>query len=161
MGRVQARGLDVHVLGDHRQGDRRAILADGPTAGKSTEQGGPSAGVARLLGVGCGEYDPVTGLYEWYEGGIPAPKQGRARQGAPELTWDRLLAQWPLIEADLHSEYGIDVEDGRAEGNGILQRRTWRWLQIRILGLLSAETRLHRHFAPPPEDPQHAPRRRR
>ncbi|MYU21193.1 hypothetical protein GTY84_04935 [Streptomyces sp. SID8352] len=71
------------------------------------------------------------------------------------MTWDRLLAQWPLIEADLHQVYGIDVEDG------VLQRRTWRWLQVRVLGLLSAETRLHRHFAPPPEDPKTRSLRRR
>ncbi|MET8765466.1 hypothetical protein [Streptomyces sp. NPDC004658] len=42
--------------------------------------------------------------------------------------------------------------------SGILQRRTWRWLQMRILGLLSADSRLARHFAPPPEPPR-TPRR--
>ncbi|WP_206337685.1 hypothetical protein [Streptomyces sp. WAC 06738] len=44
--------------------------------------------------------------------------------------------------------YGIDVEDAH-----LLRRRSWRWLKIRIFGLLSNETsRLFRHFAPPPED---------
>jgi hypothetical protein len=70
------------------------------------------------------------------------------------LSWQRLLEQWALIEADLHDTYGIDVEDG------ILRRRTWRWLQIRILGLLSCDSRLQRHFAPPPEDSPRPPRRR-
>jgi len=66
-----------------------------------------------------------------------------------------MLQQWPLIEADLHSQYGIDAS------SGILRERTWRWLQVRILGLLSAETRLYRHFAPPPEDrKKNRPRRR-
>ncbi|MFB8772096.1 hypothetical protein [Streptomyces broussonetiae] len=55
------------------------------------------------------------------------------------------MEQWPLIEADLHSEYGIDAS------SGVLRQRSWRWLQVRILGLLCAETRLRRHFAPPPD----------
>ncbi|MFH9403254.1 hypothetical protein ACH4JS_26415 [Streptomyces sp. NPDC017638] len=41
---------------------------------------------------------------------------------------------------------------------GILQQRTWRWLQVRILGLLSTESRLARYVAPPPDDPQPARR---
>ncbi|WP_269137956.1 hypothetical protein [Streptomyces antimycoticus] len=32
---------------------------------------------------------------------------------------------------------------------GFLRERSWRWLRIRILGLLSADSRLARHFAPP------------
>ncbi|WP_269463642.1 hypothetical protein [Streptomyces lincolnensis] len=39
-------------------------------------------------------------------------------------------------------------------GDGILQRRSWRWFQARVFGLLSSETRLHRHFAPPPDKKQ-------
>jgi hypothetical protein len=65
-----------------------------------------------------------------------------------------LLQQWVLIEADLHQVYGIDVED-----DGLLRRRTWRWLQLRILGLLSTESRLQRHFNPP-EEPRTNTRRR-
>ncbi|MGI5196585.1 hypothetical protein ACQEVY_23535 [Streptomyces sp. CA-288835] len=69
------------------------------------------------------------------------------------MTWERLLEQWPLIEADLHQVYGIDAD------SGILRQRSWRWLRIRIFGLLSTESRLHAHFAPPPED-KPGPRRR-
>lgn len=53
-----------------------------------------------------------------------------------------------MIEADLHSEYGIDVED-----RVLMRRRTWRWLEARITGLLAADTRLYRALAPPPETP--------
>jgi hypothetical protein len=35
-----------------------------------------------------------------------------------------------LIEADLHERYGIDVD------SGVLRQRTWRWLRVRIVGLL-------------------------
>lgn len=41
-----------------------------------------------------------------------------------------MLARWDLVEADLHERYGIDVD------NGILARRSWRWLRTRILALL-------------------------
>jgi hypothetical protein len=51
-----------------------------------------------------------------------------------------------LIEVDLHEIYGIDVGD-----RALLDARSWRWLRLRILGLLSVECRLARHFAPPPK----------
>ena len=38
---------------------------------------------------------------------------------------------WRLIEADLHDVYGIDVND-----DDLLSRRSWRWLRVRIGGLL-------------------------
>ncbi|MFJ6566218.1 hypothetical protein ACIQNU_02270 [Streptomyces sp. NPDC091292] len=57
-----------------------------------------------------------------------------------------------MIEADLHQAYGIDVE------SGVLRERSWRWLQVRILGLLSTESRIAQHFSPPPETPR-TPRR--
>ncbi|MFD9879997.1 hypothetical protein ACFWZT_00845 [Streptomyces alboflavus] len=31
----------------------------------------------------------------------------------------------------------------------LMRTRTWRWLRVRILGLLSADSRLARHLAPP------------
>jgi hypothetical protein len=43
--------------------------------------------------------------------------------------------------------------------DGILTRRTWRWFQTRVLGLLSTESRLQRHFNPP-EEPRNNTRRR-
>ncbi|MFD8611082.1 hypothetical protein [Streptomyces sp. NPDC059631] len=61
------------------------------------------------------------------------------------MTWRQILDEWPLIEADLHDQYGIDVE-----APGLLQARSWRWLRVRILGLLSADSRLNRQLCPPP-----------
>ena len=84
---------------------------------------------------GRGNRDPVTGLYEWYE----IPPEVREYEDQPELGWLDLLAHWTLIEADLHSEYGIDVED-----RALIRARSWRWLQARILGLLSVKSRLRR-----------------
>lgn len=64
-----------------------------------------------------------------------------------------ILGEWGLIEADLHERYGIDVED-----DNLLSRRSWRWLRVRISGLLAVESRLHNKLNPPKEPP--APRRR-
>lgn len=54
------------------------------------------------------------------------------------------------MEADLQDVYGIDVSDP-----AIRHGRTWRWLQVRILGLLSVDSRLYRHFKPPEPKPTH------
>ncbi|WP_091638497.1 hypothetical protein [Micromonospora pallida] len=59
-----------------------------------------------------------------------------------------MLSRWALVEADLHDVYGVDVED-----RALLRTRSWRWLDVRISGLLAADTRLHRAFAPVPETP--------
>jgi hypothetical protein len=93
---------------------------------------------------GRGERDPVTGLYEWYE----FPEQIRRQRAGEAVPWETLLTHWSLIEADLHSEYDIDVEDRQ-----LMRHRSWRWLETRIVGLLAADTRLHRALAPPPEVP--------
>ncbi|XTZ18193.1 hypothetical protein ACQSSU_12865 [Micromonospora echinospora] len=59
------------------------------------------------------------------------------------------MTHWRLVEADLHSEYGVDVED-----RALMRARSWRWLEVRITGLLSADTRLYRTLAPESEMPQ-------
>ncbi|MGR6915428.1 hypothetical protein ACU635_14380 [[Actinomadura] parvosata] len=50
---------------------------------------------------------------------------------------------WPLVEADLHSEFGIDLDEP-----GLLRKRSWRWLRTRTLGLLTADTRIARALDP-------------
>ncbi|WKU03757.1 hypothetical protein [Micromonospora sp. HUAS LYJ1] len=64
------------------------------------------------------------------------------------MSWSALLGRWALVEADLHSEYGIDVED-----RALMRARSWRWLEVRIFALLAADTRTYRAFAPDPEIP--------
>lgn len=48
------------------------------------------------------------------------------------MTWRTLLPHWHLIEQDLHDVYGIDVDDDQ-----LLTARSWRWLNVRIGGLLN------------------------
>ncbi len=49
------------------------------------------------------------------------------------MTWGTLLDQWSLIECDL-ADRGIDVGDPR-----LMADRSWRWLRVRILGLLDTQ----------------------
>ncbi|MEV6297856.1 hypothetical protein AB0M02_00450 [Actinoplanes sp. NPDC051861] len=66
------------------------------------------------------------------------------------MSWVDLLAHWVLIEADLHERYGVDVED-----RALMRARSWRWLQTRILGLLSVQSRLRRALRLDQKDDDH------
>lgn len=58
--------------------------------------------------------------------------------------WVDILSAWSAIELDLQ-EQGIDV------GSGILRERPWRWLELRIVGLISSPTsRLYRRLTSEP-----------
>jgi hypothetical protein len=116
-------------------------LAAPPFGGSDGAESGDSPSRAESLDkYGRGQYDPASKLYEWYE--VPPDKLAEAEgQGSP-VTWEAILERWALIEADLHSEYGIDLDDPVTRG------RRWRWLRVRIAGLLSADTRIARALAP-------------
>jgi hypothetical protein len=101
--------------------------------GGGTEPGRPQANWRDQYGRG--RYDDRTGLYEWYD----IPPQERPSSRGRQVAWRDILTHWQLVEADLHSAYGIDVED-----RDLMRRRSWRWLEARIVGLLAADTRLHR-----------------
>jgi len=62
------------------------------------------------------------------------------------MTFGAMLEEWPLVEADMHEIYGIDLGD-----RSLLQSRTWRWLFVRLVGLLSTECRIQRVLNPTPE----------
>lgn len=97
---------------------------------------GEDAGEAAGGPQGYGEQND-QGLHRWYD--VP---QAARRQGP---TWPQILEQWQLIEADLHEVYGIDLDD-----RDLLRARSWRWLKVRIVGLLDdAESRLYRALNPP------------
>lgn len=87
---------------------------------------------------GRGQYDPVTGLWDYYE----EPEEAGAHAG-PLIGWAELIGQWKLLESDFHEVYGADLSRE-------VHRQTWRWFDVRVQGLLAADTRLARHFAPDP-----------
>lgn len=87
---------------------------------------------------GRGEYDPATGLYEYYD----RPRQA---EGSP-VTWEEILDQFPLIIADFASEYGIR-----------LHRESLTWAEFRhlVYGLLQTQSRLW--HATRPDDEHETP----
>ncbi|QFG13451.1 tail assembly chaperone [Gordonia phage Powerball] len=82
---------------------------------------------------GGGDYNPVTGMRDWYYQSPPASTP-TAQTAIP---WSDLLEQWTPITLDLHEVFGVDVE------SGVLQDRTWRWLENRIRDLLFRGPRLN------------------
>jgi len=54
--------------------------------------------------------------------------------GGGGLNWPRLLRNWGKVELDFQEFYGIDLG-----APGFLRTRSWRWLSIRVLGLLSVD----------------------
>lgn len=42
-----------------------------------------------------------------------------------------MLRHWKAAELDLHETFGIDVDEP-----GLLERRTWRWLLLRLSDLV-------------------------
>lgn len=99
-------------------------------------EGGSAAPVAADVDIdqyGRGEYDPDTETWEWYE--VPPEVGRRLQQNAHArvaLKWSDLLDRWQAVECDLHSEYGIDLDDTGT--------RDWRWLRTRIVGLTTSPT---------------------
>jgi len=57
-----------------------------------------------------------------------------------------LLAHWTLVELDFQEVYGIDLA-----APGFLRSRTWRWVMVRIVGLLSTKGRVQRVLNPTPD----------
>ncbi len=53
-----------------------------------------------------------------------------------------------LVEADLHEVFGIDIGDEE-----LMRSRSWRWLQLRVIALLSTESRLRRKLFPEKNKP--------
>lgn len=106
--------------------------------GKSTQAQSGSAPNGDPDPTGRGHYDEETGLSDWYEA-----EGRRVQEGGKQ--WKEILGHWNHIEADLQEHYGIDV------GAGILTQRSWRWLEVRIVGLLAIESSRLRLTLYPPE----------
>ncbi|SCL42207.1 hypothetical protein GA0074692_6710 [Micromonospora pallida] len=117
-----------------RSGTGRPVAARKHRAGEPS--GAPASGRKT---VRTGRRDAASGLYEWYD----YPEEVRQEQDADRVSWADILSRWALVEADLHDVYGVDVED-----RALLRTRSWRWLDVRISGLLAADTRLHGRSRP-------------
>lgn len=89
------------------------------------------------------------GVRAWFRDLSYAPSAQAKKSKQFTASWADILGHWSHIELDLHDQ-GIDVE------SGVLEQRTWRWLQLRILGLLSTpSSRLHRALKPAKQEVPH------
>ena len=125
--------------------ERRARPGNVGRAGGSGEHEQQATGdLEDLDQYGYGEKDPATGIWSNYD--IPAGHPANRLEEGPgqSIAWDAIVQQWPLIVADFASEYSIR-----------LPTTSMRWPEFDHLvsGLLAADTRLHRHFFPPKQDP--------
>jgi hypothetical protein len=119
---------------------------------KSTLGGDPGAGsgprgLDAIAEFGRGQLDPETGIFEWYD--IPPGHPARRRvkddddSQAGSLSFLTIVEQWDLLVADFRSEYGIGLALG--------ERIAWREFRPLVAGLLACDSRIARHFQPPPE----------
>nr|WP_113705364.1 hypothetical protein [Nonomuraea lactucae] len=98
---------------------------------------GPEPGDSSGSGSG-GPIDPQSGLRDWYD-----QEDGLSLSKGRSVSWLDILTRWPLVEADLHETFGIDLDEPAQ-----LRTRSWRWLRTRLLGLLTADTRIARALDP-------------
>jgi hypothetical protein len=62
-----------------------------------------------------------------------------------------ILQYWSLIEVEFHPAFGVDLGEP-----GILHRRSWRWLRLRLVSLaFDRNHRLYWLLNPPAEGSQH------
>jgi len=70
----------------------------------------------------------VTGLRRFED--APASKPG----GIGGENWPTFIRHWGKIELDFQEVYGIDL--GAPD---LMRSRSWRWLSLRVIGLLSVD----------------------
>ena len=67
----------------------------------------------------------VEAIRDWYNDTAPASAPVQAT-----VTWDDVFTCWTALSLDFHSRFRADF------GDGILDRRTWRWFTDRVADLL-------------------------
>ncbi len=53
------------------------------------------------------------------------------------MSWGAIFDHWAVVEVDLQ-DLGIDIRDPE-----LMRSRSWGWLSLRVLGLLSADRGPH------------------
>src|SRR5660397_245275 len=87
---------------------------------------------------------PRTGQQRGSQPSHGAPKVDRPAPKEGGKTWGEVLKHWALVEADFQEHYSLDLERE-------IDHRSGRWLRVRILGLLSIESRIRLTLFPPDE----------
>ena len=108
--------------------------------------GGDSDDLAALDRYGIGERNPVTGLYESYD--IPTGHRLLSdEEEGTAVSWQQILECWDLVIPDWSSEYGHRLV-------AVKNEMFWSEFRAHLIGLLSADTRLSRHFRPRTSQPE-------
>jgi len=61
------------------------------------------------------------------------------------VAWADILDCWSLLEADFQEYYGLDIS------GLLLTRRSLRWLEVRVIGLLIVRSRIRSALFPQKE----------
>lgn len=85
--------------------------------------------------IGGGPYNPDTGLRDWYKAPDTEDADTQPDDGV-RVSWADIFTQWEAITLDLHEVFGVDTE------TGVLDQRTWAWLEARITDLINRPSRL-------------------
>ncbi|WNM65424.1 tail assembly chaperone [Microbacterium phage Phonegingi] len=115
-------------------------LLSGKTRG--AEPGGAAQEVEEVI--------PGVQVNDWMPRNVYDPRSIKARGWLGPM-----LDNWGLVELDFQQVYGIDLSTP-----GLLRSRTWRWMTMRMRGLLSTEGRVQRVLNPTPEQKKADAKRR-
>lgn len=125
---------------DGRYGPGSTSRLEGGSSGSGEE---PLTGLAAIAQYGEGKQD-ADGRFEFYN--LPAGHAAtRPKSSGEAVAWLTIFEQPDLLISDFHSEYGIHLEQ-------VLTVLPWRDFESRVTGLLAADTRLGRFFAPKKPD---------
>lgn len=106
-------------------------------------QGQGLTGLDAIAQFGEGKRSWITGQYESYNI-PPGHAASRAKDGDAEgIRWHEIVEQRQILVADFRTEYGIDLDDEWAS-------MPWAKFEDLVNGLMQANTRLGRFFAPTP-----------
>lgn len=99
---------------------------------KSIEAGadsGPREGLDAIAQYGRGEFDELTGTYEWYE--VPPEVAGRRTTA----DWGEVIARFDLLAFDFQRHLNLRLTT-------VLRTHTWREFVALVSGLLSIDEHL-------------------
>lgn len=74
-------------------------------------------------------------MRDWYKAPDPGQSDAEPENGV-RVGWNDIFNQWVAVTLDLHEHFGVDTE------SGVLDQRTWAWLEARIKDLLNRPSRL-------------------
>lgn len=113
----------------------------GRREGGPDNDGGGLTGYAAIAKYGYGRQDPYTGRFEGYD--LPSGHAAsRSKEDAKGVEWSAVFGQLTLVIADFQ-DLGIDLTAG-------LHRLSWVRFEALVQGLMFADSRLARFFAPKP-----------